>query len=130
MALGLAAFLLLAAWDAAVARETTLGVFMRPDGITGQSAAEVASNLRSNGVEAVFFLTTLPLAEGEETRILELKSALDPDIDLHLWLAVYRNSRYTQQHPEDAFVSNEPLSESGWISPTSQSILQAHQIIR
>lgn len=121
--------LVICALDAGAAREPILGVFIRPEGTGNQTAEEVAGRLRSNGVGAVFYLTRFPAREDEKARIMDLKSALGPDIELHLWLTVYRNARYAEEHPEEAFVSNEPLPEEGWISPTSaryrQDLLEA-----
>ncbi len=117
--LALAGLLIVCALGAGAARDPTLGVFIRPEGTGNQTSGEVAARLKSYEVDAVFYLTRFPVKEDEKARILDLKSTLDPDIELHLWLTVYRNARYAGEHPEEAFVSNEPLPEEGWISPTS-----------
>ena len=127
--LALMGLLVICALDAGAARGPILGVFIRPEGTGDQTPEEVAGRLRSNEVGAVFYLTRFPAREDEKARIMDLKSALGPDIELHLWLTVYRNARYSEEHPEEAFVSNEPLPEEGWISPTSapyrQDLLEA-----
>ncbi len=127
--LALIGLLLICSGYARALDDPTFGVFIRPDGIGNRTVAEVVDVLKSNGVGAVFYLTKPPLGEDEEARLLDLKSALDPEIQLHLWLTVYRNERYTEEHPEEAFISDQPLSERGWISPTSpryrQDLLEA-----
>ena len=114
--LALAVLFLLSPAAAAGEDEQNLGVWMRLDMVGGLDPDYIAGTLRENGVNAVFLLTPFPPSEEEYVRICRLDSSLGNDIDLHLWLTVFRNDRYLAENPNLSFVSTEELSDP-WINP-------------
>ena len=100
--------------------EQNLGVWMRLDLIGGLDPDYIAGTLRDSGVNSVFLLTPFPPREEEYDRIDRLDSSLGDDIDLHLWLTVFRNERYLAENPNLSFVSTEELSDP-WINPLGQN---------
>lgn len=103
----------------AMGKEPAFGVWMRLEGVKDKNPAEISNILERYGVNTVFFLIPLPPTDEELTRIKELRSGLNPSIGFHLWIAVYRNSRYLEEYPHDALVSTITIPEVGWIKPTS-----------
>ena len=91
---------------------------MRLDLLDDTQPGDVVASLREFGVNAVFLLTPFPPEEDELGKIEELDGILGHDIDLHLWLTVYRNGRYLADNPNESFVSTEALEEP-WINPLS-----------
>jgi hypothetical protein len=99
--------------------DPSLGVWMRLDFISGEDPDIIAEKLNENGVDAVFLLVPFPTGQEDLDRIRDLDSSLGPDIDLHLWLTIFRNDRYLSENPNESFVSTEPLSEA-WVNPLSE----------
>ncbi len=98
---------------------TMLGIWLRPETIRHRGTSEVATEISSHRVDALFILTPLPLTTGGIEEIKDLLSVLPSKVEVHLWLTVYRNQDYLETNTSEQFTAADGLVETGWVNPCS-----------
>jgi len=98
-----------------------MGVWIRLDEMAGKDPQEICDVLLNYSVGAVFMLVPLPPTQDEIDTLKNLRSRLPPEVEVHVWLAVYSNARYLEANPQEEFQSTNGSIIKGWVNPTSMN---------